>query len=506
MVEGATGPSAQGAHLLHARRVTKRFPGVAALRDVDLVVGAGEIVAVIGENGAGKSTLMKILAGILPMDGGTLWLDGSPVAFTNARQAAQRGIVLIHQELSLLPNLTVGANIFLGREPHKAGWIQSRMIAKEAAQIIARVGLALPTDTLVGSLPIGQRQLLEIARVLSVDARLIIMDEPTSSLSEREADRLFAVIRELKDAGVSILFVSHRLREVEAIADRVVVLMDGQNAAELTGSDIRRERMARSMVGRDISSFYARKTRTKGDCVMAVSGVSTMAWPNCRVSLQLHAGEIVGLAGLVGAGRTELLRTLFGLDPMLHGTVRINGNTAVLRSPRDAMAQGIALVPEDRAQQGLVLPMLVRHNMSLAALTRRAASSISRAWEEAFCEYMMRRLRIDGTRKNSVARLLSGGNQQKVVLGKWLLLGPRVLLLDEPTRGIDVGAKQEIYHTMEELAEDGMAILFASSELEEILGIADRVLVMHEGRMTGELEHKDMAEENIMQLATGQTL
>ena len=490
--------------LLVAEKVTKRFPGVLALREVDLSVRSGEVVAVIGENGAGKSTLMKILAGILPMDGGMLTVDGAPVKFSSARQAAARGIVLIHQELSLLPNLSVAANIFLGREPHRLGCIRRRAIAQEATRIIARVGLDLSPEASVASLPIGQRQLLEIARALSSNARLIIMDEPTSSLSEREADRLFEVIDELKRGGVAILYVSHRLREVEAIADRVVVLMDGVNAAELHDSDICRDTMVRSMVGRDISGYRSHKTRRPGVCVMEVAGLATLAWPDREVSLSLNCGEIVGLAGLVGAGRTELLRALFGLDPATRGEVRINGSTIKLGAPSDAMDAGIALVPEDRGSQGLVLNMMVQHNMSLPSLTQLGTFAINSRWESAFCNDMIQRLGIDQARLSSEVRLLSGGNQQKVVLGKWLLLGPQVLLLDEPTRGIDVGAKQEIYHEMEKLADDGVAILFASSELEEILGIADRVLVMHEGRLAGELPRSAVTEQNIMHLATGQ--
>ena len=492
--------------LLVAERVTKRFPGVVALRSVGLSVFPGEVVAVIGENGAGKSTLMKILAGILPMDEGTLRMDGVPVGFTSARQATERGIVLIHQELSLLPNLSVGANIFLGREPRRAGWIRRRAIAEESTRILARVGLALAPETPVDSLPIGQRQLLEIARALSADARLMIMDEPTSSLSEAEAVRLFDVIGELKRAGVAILYVSHRLREVETLADRVVVLMDGRNAAELRGSDIRRDTMVRSMVGREISSYYGRKARPPGAPVMEIKGLATTRWPDREVSLRLRRGEIVGLAGLVGAGRTALLSTLFGMDPAPRGKVRISDRPVRLGTPRDAMRAGIALVPEDRGHQGLVLDMMVQQNMSMASLARGARRTITGNWESAFCARMIRRLRIDYARRRSAVRLLSGGNQQKVVLGKWLLLRPRVLLLDEPTRGIDVGAKHEIYQVIEELADEGVAILFASSEMEEVLGIADRVLVMHEGQLVGELPRAAMTEENVMHLATGQVL
>ena len=487
---------------LEARGITKRFPGVLALHSVDLDVHAGEVVAVIGENGAGKSTLMKILAGIHQSDAGNVTVDGEPVQFHSPREAADAGIVLIHQELSLLPNLSVGANIFLGREPHRAGWVRQGELAAGAEDVLARIGLGVPVDQPVAALPIGQRQLLEIARALAVRARLIIMDEPTSSLSEHEAERLFAVIEELKASGVAVLYVSHRLKEVEAIADRVVVLMDGKKTAELTGKEIGRPAMVSAMVGRDLDSFYARTERPRGECVLEVEGAVTEAWPGSSISLRLHAGEIVGLAGLVGCGRTALLCALFGIDPLLAGQLRVHGQLADIRSPQDALRAGIALVPEDRAQQGLILAMQVEHNLTLAALSQAGAPILPNTKDGGPTGDMMHRLGIDRKRSASAARLLSGGNQQKVVLGKWLLTDPRILLLDEPTRGIDVGAKQEIYRNMEELAESGMAILFASSEMDEVLGIADRVLVMHEGRVSGSLCREELTEEAIMHLAT----
>ena len=490
--------------LLKAERVTKRFPGVIALREVDLTVHAGEVVAVVGENGAGKSTLMKICAGVLGMDEGSLDVDGSPAVFSTARQAAARGIVLIHQELNLLSNLSVSANMFLGREAHRAGWISRRVLTQKTRECTRRVGLKVDPDTPVHTLSIGQRQLLEVARALSAHARLIIMDEPTSSLSKTEAERLFGVIAELKAGGVAILYVSHRLHEVEAIADRVVVLKDGENAAELHGADIRRETMVRCMVGRDIQDYYVHRDHRSGIPVLEVKQLRSPAWPHRTVSLTLRQGEIVGLAGLVGAGRTELLATLFGLHPTMGGEMYINGEKVRVEAPHDAMSAGMALVPEDRAQQGLVLSMMVQHNMTMAVLARNRRAWVSRQWDGRYCQKMIRRLHIDEQRTTSVVRLLSGGNQQKVVLGKWLLLKPYILLLDEPTRGIDVGAKQEIYRVMEELAAEGMAILFASSEMEEVMGIADRVLVMHQGGITGELSRDQMTEEAIMHLATGQ--
>ena len=488
---------------LAAHNVTKRFPGVVALQDVELSVEKGEVVSVIGENGAGKSTLMKILAGVLPMDEGTLTLDEMPVKWSSARDASAAGIFLIHQELSLLSNLSVGANIFLGREPQRAGWINRRKIAKKTEEVLERIGLNLSPDTLVKTLPIGQRQMVEIARALATEARLIIMDEPTSSLAEGEVRRLFEVINDLKEEGTSILYISHRLREVEEISDRVVVLMDGRNAAHLVGSDINRDTMVRSMVGRELSGYYLRRDRASGDRTVEVQELSTYTRPQCKLTFSLRAGEIVGLAGLVGSGRTELLRSLFGVDPPREGNIMIDGKEVSCTSPREAMDAGIALVPEDRGHQGLVLEMLVDENMVMASLNRRSTPLLRGEWVRSFSSEMIDRMRIDAARQKSVTRNLSGGNQQKVVLGKWLLIGPKLLLMDEPTRGIDVGAKQEIYLTMEALAEEGMAILFASSEMEELLGIADRVLVMHEGTLAGELKRDLMSEESIMFLATG---
>ncbi len=487
--------------LLRAAGITKRFPGVVALQEVDIAVEAGSVTAVIGENGAGKSTLMKVLAGVEHPDGGTLWLGGKEVVSFSPSEAAQLGIALIHQELNLLPNLSVAANIFLGRESHT--WLRQRQEAESARRLLDRVGLDVSPDALVGDLPLGTRQLVEIARALGEQARILIMDEPTSALSSREAALLFEVIRELRSRDVAIVYVSHRLGEVEELADRVIVLRDGCNAGMLTGDAICREEMIRRMVGRDLAGFYSRAERRPGPVVMEVQDLALAGWPNHAVSLNLHEGEIVGLAGLVGSGRTELLRALFGVDRPLSGSIVVDQEPLDARGPDDAIGSGLALVPEDRAHQGLVLGMNVRHNISLASIGRhrRAGGWLDLTWEATAEADMRRRLQIRGA--DGLVSYLSGGNQQKVVLGKALLLGPRVLLMDEPTRGIDVGAKHEFYQLMEDLAMQGIAILFASSEMEEILGMADRVLVMHEGQMAGELPAEVLSEESIMRLATG---
>ena len=491
--------------LLEVRQVTKRFPGVTALRDVSLTLGRGELLAVIGENGAGKSTLMKILAGVQEPDSGQILIDGADVVIDSVQQAQSLGVALIHQELNLSDNLDVGANIFLGREPVKHGLIDRKKIREESTELLKRVGLNVSPDTIVSRLPIGQQQLVEIARALSIDARVLIMDEPTSSLSQHEVDRLFEVVKELRSRGVSIVYISHRLGEVRKLADRVTVLRDGENAGNLERDEITHDRMVELMVGRDISEFYARTSHEPGDVVLEVEKLVTPANPGHALSFSIRKGELVGVAGLVGAGRTEMLQVLFGVDTAVSGMIRIGGKVVQFRSPIDAINSGLALVPENRKQQGLILDMAVRTNIGLAGLKRNRIPGgfLNKAVEVAESALMIRKLRIKTPDEKQIVQFLSGGNQQKVVLGKWLAMKPDVLLLDEPTRGIDIGAKQEIYNLMEQLAEKGVAILFVSSEMEEILGMSDRALVMHEGRISGELQRNELSEEAIMQLATG---
>ena len=490
--------------LLQARKVSKAFAGVRALKEVSLSVYPGEVLAVVGENGAGKSTLMKILAGVQSPDSGELWVEGVVRAIGSVQEALSLGIALIHQELNLAETLDVGANIFLGREPHCCGWVDAGRIAKEARLGLERVGLNVDPSTLVGDLTIGQQQLVEIAKALSVDARVLIMDEPTSSLSDHETKVLLSLIRELRGRGVGIVYISHRLGEVEALADRVEVLRDGENAGRLFGSEISHGAMVQLMVGRELSQFYPHQPHQTGDVVLEVSDLRTRAYPRHAVSFQLRAGEIVGMAGLVGAGRSELLAALFGVVPPMQGTVRVSGALVPVQSPRAAMDAGIALVPEDRKHQGLFLEMGVRENLSIASLHReQAAGFLNRSKERALCEEMIPSMRIKAAGVDQPVQFLSGGNQQKVVIGKWLATRPRVFLLDEPTRGVDIGAKQEIYRLMEELAAKGAAVLFVSSDLEEILGMSDRVLVLHEGPLSGELLRSELSEEAVMQLATG---
>jgi ribose transport system ATP-binding protein len=490
--------------LLEARSLTKSFPGVRALKGVSLTVGRGEVVAVIGENGAGKSTLMKILAGVQTADTGEIRIDGEPATLASVEEALGRGIALIHQELNLAQNLDVAANLFLGREPRRWGLIDTARLHREAGQFLRAVGLDVAPDTRVGSLAIGQQQLVEIAKALSTQARVLIMDEPTSSLSAGEAENLFRVIQDLRSRGVSLVYISHRLGEVTRLADRVVVLRDGENSGELARHEISHASMVRLMVGRDLSQFYPHQPHVRPETVLEVEGLRTPAHPSHPLAFQVRAGERVGLAGLVGAGRTEVLLALFGVQPPVGGTVRIGAQPLQPTSPTEAIAAGLALVPEDRKREGVVLAMPVRENISLASLRQDQRHGFrDAAREESLSAEMIQSLRIKTPGDRQVVQFLSGGNQQKVVIGKWLALQPKVLLLDEPTRGIDIGAKQEIYRLMEELAAQGVAILFASSEMEEILGMSDRVLVMHEGRITGELARHELSEEAIMHLATG---
>jgi len=490
--------------LLEARNLVKSFPGVKALRGVSLALRPGEVVAVIGENGAGKSTLMKILAGIQPPDSGEVLVDGRAVSMRTVEDALSRGISLIHQELNLADNLSVAANIFLGREPRTGPFVRRRQIEREAVRFLEMVGLRVSPRKKVEHLSVGQQQMVEIAKALSTNARVLIMDEPTSSLSSHEAAQLFKVVKDLRSRGVCVLYISHRLGEVRELADRVVVLRDGQNAGELSRDEATHDRMVRMMVGRELSQFYPHVPREPGEVVLEVAGLRTPSFPTHEISFTLRKGEVVGLAGLVGAGRTELLRTLFGIDRPVGGTVRVCGQPLVARGPADAISAGLALVPEDRKQQGLVLEMALRENVSLPRIGRDSTAGwLDRKAERVLGRETIDKLRVKTPSDRQVVQFLSGGNQQKVVIGKWLSMRPKVLLLDEPTRGVDVGAKAEIYALMEKLAEDGVAILFASSEMEEVLGMSDRALVMHEGCLTGELPRANLSEEAIMRLATG---
>lgn len=486
--------------------ISKRFPGVVALDKVKLKLYPTEILAVIGENGAGKSTLMKILGGIISPDNGSILLNGREAVLVSSAAATRAGIALIHQELNLAENLTVAENVFLGREFRRGGLpglIDQGRIYRETGKILHRLAAPFSENTLVGQLSIGQRQLVEIARALAINSRILILDEPTSSLSRPETVRLFAVLRELRAAGVSIIYVSHRLGEVEEIADRVLVLRDGCNSGELQAGEINRKQMVKLMVGRDVQQFYHHRNHTTDKVVLEVEGLVTRQGRQ-KINFKVRAGEIVGLAGLVGSGRTRLARTLFGIDKPNAGAIRIAGKRVTINCPREAVAAGMALVPEDRKLQGLILEMTVEENIVLAAIRQyQIFKLIHRRRKRAAARQMIDRLRIRTPGPDQQTQYLSGGNQQKVVLSKWLCLKPMVLILDEPTRGVDVLAKEEIYRLMEEMTREGIAVLMISSEMQEVLAVADRVLVMHEGGIAGELAGNQLTEESIMSLATG---
>ena len=490
--------------LLKISAIGKQFPGVRALHDVDLTLNQGEVLSLVGENGAGKSTMMKILAGVHTPDEGTIELDGRAVQIGSVREAQKHGIALIHQELNLSDNLDIAANIFLGNEPHKFGVLDRKRIHEESAGYLERVGLDFPTDTLVADLTIGHQQLVEISKALSVDARIIIMDEPTSSLSQKESESLFEVIRDLKSQGIAIIYISHRLGEVMELSDRVAVLRDGENAGGLVGDEITHDAMVKLMVGRDLSQFYNRTATPPGEVVLELDRLRTPVHPGDEISFSVRSGEIVGIAGLVGAGRTELLQTIFGVTPAVGGTMKLEGRELNPQTSLEAIDSGVVLAPEDRKRHGLVLEMSVRENTSLARLRQdQKVGMIDFRGEAELAEKTIKKMNVKTPHAEQIVQYLSGGNQQKVVLGKWLAMNPRLLLLDEPTRGIDIGSKQEIYRLMEELAASGVAVLFVSSEMEEVLGMADRALIMHEGAITGELSRDQLSEEAIMQLATG---
>ncbi len=491
--------------LLQMKSITKRFQGVTALRAVDFEVFPAEVVALIGENGAGKSTLMKILGGVHQQDEGALNLDGKAVRFHSVSESITRGIGFIHQELNLLDNLDVAGNVFLGREPVWGGplrLLDHGKMQRETDVHLQRLGLQISSRTYLATLSLAHQQMIEIAKALSLHARILIMDEPTSSLTLTETARLLEVVRQLRSEGVSIIYVSHRLSEISEVADRVVVLRDGANAGALTKAEITRERMVKMMIGRDLDDFYVHPDSAPRPGYFEVKGLRTARFPGREISFSVGQGEILGLAGLVGAGRTEVAQAICGIERPMGGAMVLDQKPVQIQSPRDAVAQGIYLVPDDRRRCGLVIDMSVCENMTLPALRRYATRGIiSRRAERKAAEDGVQKLNVKTHSVDMRVGNLSGGNQQKVILAKWLALNPKVLILDEPTRGIDVGAKAEIYELLRALAREGVAIIAISSDMEEVLGISDRVAVMHEGSLTGILERQQLNEEAIMRLA-----
>ncbi len=497
--------------ILEMSDISKRFPGVVALEQVNLQVNSSEIVALIGENGAGKSTLMKILGGVIQTDAGSIRLDRQEVQIRSPREASARRIEFIHQELSVLDNLDVGANILLRREPTKGGWlklIDREKLYREADALLAKLRLEISSRTPLAKLSLAQQQLVEIARAISAGARILIMDEPTSSLTLTETRCLLEIVKDLKAHDVSIIYISHRLHEVEEIADRAVVLRDGRNVGELNRSEINHDRMVRMMVGRDLEDFFKSASengaKKNGHDWFAVRRLRTTRYPSHVVSFSVGRGEVLGLAGLVGAGRSEVARAIFGVDATAECDIALAGKPLHVESPQDAIKEGIYLVPEDRRTSGLIVDFTVRENVSLPGLERYStAGLINSAKEKAVAQQACQSINIKASSPEMKAANLSGGNQQKVVLAKWLALSPKVLIFDEPTRGIDVGAKSEIYALIRKLAGEGVSIIAISSEMEEALGISDRMAVMHEGRIAGILNRDQFTEEAVMRLATG---
>ncbi len=488
--------------LLEMRGVVKSFPGVQALRGVDLDLFTGEVVALLGENGAGKSTLMKVLGGVHRPDAGTLRLDGRPIAFRSPQESRAAGVAVIHQEFNLVPGLTAVENIFLGQGRSRAGFVRRAEERSRAADLFRRLGTTIDLDLPCSRLPTAGQQLVEIARALASDARVIVMDEPTAALSDAEAGRLFEVVRDLKARGIAVVYISHRLDEIFALADRVVVLRDGRHVGNRPRAGLGRNELIELMVGRELADEYPRRTTEPGPVRLAVSGLSRGRAVR-DVSFTVRRGEILALAGLVGAGRTETLRLIFGADPRDSGEILLDGRPLDIRSPRHAIAAGIGLLTEDRKLQGLVLGRSIRENFALPNLARLSwLGFMSGGRERAAFGRHVAALRIKVPHQDEAARNLSGGNQQKVVLAKWLEHDCDVLFFDEPTRGIDVGARHEIYLLMNDLAARGKAIVVVSSDLPEVLGLADRILVMHDGRITGELDnHGAVTQQDVLRLA-----
>ncbi len=486
-----------------------RFPGVVALDDVSLEIGQGEVVALVGENGAGKSTLMKILGGVYAPDAGEILLAGHQVRIHNVHEAMRLGIAFIHQELNVLGNLDVAANVFLGREPVLGPFnlINRKKIHADTEPYLKRLGLEVPSRTRLDELALAQQQMVEIAKALSLNARLIIMDEPTSSLTLAETDGLLQLVRELGAQKISVIYISHRLGEVEQCADRVVVLRDGKNAGQLARDEISHDRIVSLMVGRDIRSSYVQSGAPRAPGYFKVRGLRSGRYPGKAVSFDVGRGEILGIAGLVGAGRSEIAKAIVGLDRFATGEVSLGEETIHVGDPQEAIRHAIYLVPEDRRSEGLVVGMCVRENITLPSLKQFAPWNLIRRDRECkTADAQISSLNIKTPGAEALVVNLSGGNQQKVVLAKWLAMSPRVMILDEPTRGIDVGAKAEIYRLMRAMAEQGTVILMISSDMEEVLRVSDRVAVMHEGEISGVLERADCTEENIMKLAVGKRI
>ncbi|WP_400162714.1 sugar ABC transporter ATP-binding protein [Brevibacillus sp. TJ4] len=491
--------------LLEMKEISKSFPGVKVLNNVQLSLSGGELLALMGENGAGKSTLMKILGGIYERDSGTIVVKGAVQENMTPDLASKLGIAIIHQELNLIPHLSVMENIFLGREftYGKSGFVNWRKMRHETKYWLEQLGIEMDPDVLVGDLSVGQQQMIEIAKALSMQADILVLDEPTAALTNREIEALFQVIASLKEKGVGMIYISHRMEEIFQVSDRITVLRDGQYVGTVRTAETTMDELVKMMVGREITDRFPKVEIEQGAERLRVENLSVKGKLS-GISFSVKGGEIVGVAGLMGAGRTEMAKAIFGLEDIQQGDIYVDGQHVRINRPIDAIRAGIALVTEDRKEEGLVLSLPVRENISLPNLANVSSVGVLKPKaEQELSDETIRRLLIKTAGGEQIVGSLSGGNQQKVVIGKWLATKPKILILDEPTRGVDIGAKKEIYDIMNQLAQSGVAILMISSELPEVLGMSDRVLVMHEGRITGEFTREEATQESIMHAATG---
>jgi ribose transport system ATP-binding protein len=490
-------------YIVEIEHVSKSFPGVMALNDVSFHLKSGEVLALLGENGAGKSTLVKILSGVYTKDCGTIRIFGRTVEDMNTKKAQELGIAIIHQELNMCAHLTVAQNIFLGRELTEYGLLSTQKMNAEAKKILASLNIDIDPEMVVGDLAVSKQQMVEIAKALSTNARVLIMDEPTSALTSKEIDDLFLIINKLKKEGCGIVYISHRLEELEHIVDRVTILRDGEYIKSMNYKETSLPEIISLMVGRDIKEKFPRVTCKRGNKILEIRSLNAGRMVR-NINLELYEGEIVGIAGLMGAGRTETTRAIFGIDPKESGEVILDGNAVKIEKPMDAIKQGIVLVPEDRKKDGLCTKLSIRDNIALPNLDILCKKSgvVSSKKEREMAAKAVTDLKIKLPDIEVDAGSLSGGNQQKVVVGKWLRRKSRVVIFDEPTRGIDVAAKVEIYNLMNNLKQQGIGVLFVSSEMPEVLGISDRIIIMCDGRITGELNTQEATQDMILQYAT----
>lgn len=486
------------------RGITKSFGSNSVLRGVNFNIQAGEVHALMGENGAGKSTLMNILTGLHQSDAGEILINGEAITFDSPKEAEQYGLSFIHQEMNTWPELTVLENLFMGNEiKNKLGWIKTNEMRIIAEKTFEELGVQMDLDRDVKTLSVGQQQMIEIAKSLMSNGEIIIMDEPTAALTEREIDVLFKIIRKLKAKQVAIIYISHRMEEIFKISDQITVMRDGVSIDTVKTSETTNDEVVRKMVGRDLADYYPAKTSEIGEVVFEAKNLMSDRKFN-NISFYVRSGEIVGFSGLMGAGRTEMMRSIFGIDTLESGELYLEGQRITISNPSDAIRQGIGFLTENRKEEGLILDYSIRDNISLPSIDGfRKHGLIDKQAEKDFVELLMKRLNVKAEGHEDVVSSLSGGNQQKVVLAKWIGIGSKVLILDEPTRGVDVGAKREIYQLMNELADRGVAIIMVSSDLPEILGVSDRIIVVHEGNIAGELSKTEATEEKIMKLATG---